>query len=492
MKKLLLTLAASLWCSFLISAQDIGYRCTYTDTAAGSQTLDLEKGGIAAIMTSSHEMRLVKVDSNCHGVLMYQATLPDAIISMSVHAVNNDVIAVAQTSKAIYLKYFTLSGSTLTLVGDWYKIFTGNEMNQYMKVAKANWGVSVLIKYKDGTTDYFSTAQLKFNQPAHFGFPQQSTCNCYAGILADDHYNYLLWTDATGGYIEKRNIDATMTFGDNYPIFTATNPTITDYYQRDTTIVVEATDNTTANTLVRQLVDKTSPTLIGYYATLNYPIATQTCDDIGKSIDLSMTMYAGIILKHTDNVNGTLNPFNSASFGVNYSCFKTLSLNPNHFMWSGLGNNGNGPYAVWLMNNILTKVDSVMISDGATMFRAGDIRMSATTYATYGANLQTGFAKVHLIGMQNIPTEVKVTANPNTDEFVIYPNPAQNWLNAKTPGMVIKKVIICDMVGFPVMTQDGTNDDAITVGVYKLAPAPYVIKIYGANGSIVARKFIKN
>ncbi len=482
MKRLLL-LTGTLLCCSSVFAQSIKQHCTYTDSS-GQSVLDMSKDGYV-LMASGKELKIAYVDQNCHGTPLYSETFTENIIGAAINSKGADVTIAIMTDHQLKLQSLKKTGSSLTVIKAGESNVT-NDIYVGLKVGKADWGMSVLAKhYNQGTS--VNTHKIGFitTNDVGFGSPKDPSCNCYAGIVSDDTAHYLLYTDPAGVYIEKRKHDASLSYRDRYFVINTAGAVVTDYVKQDTTITIMATDKSNGKS-IRQIVDRTSPVLVGFYAPYSFTSGTSNAAPI--YINRSVTAYGNIAITHGDNLSGPVNMIDDVYFAANSpDRFQATSVRDNYFLWSAIEN--TGPLVVWLVNTAPGLDDSVVINDGPGIERINGFYQNSH-YTMFGSG--NNKAKVWILNVSVPTTEVEAIYRPSagTNETIVYPNPTSDVFTVQTPSPIVAGAII-DMTGYPVRQIPGNGTTEQHMTLYRLASGAYILKLKLADGSTVNRKIIK-
>lgn len=82
-----------------------------------------------------------------------------------------------------------------------------------------------------------------------------------------------------------------------------------------------------------------------------------------------------------------------------------------------------------------------------------------------------------------------ITEPQTTNNFFIYPNPAQHFINVVAKE--VQEAVLLDATGRVLQTQKA-NNNTLTFNTAHITPGVYVVQLRNTNGSIVAKKFIKH
>lgn len=485
MKKFITTMLAMSSCLVLCQAQNISQSCTYT---AGNNTDVYDVAGRYAAVASEHTtIQLVSIDNSCNGTIIFQQNLNDTIKQAYINVKGDSLVAAILTKNALHLKSFHISGTTATSINAGQH--TLQDMSQFIRISKASYGLGIIERYYVGSTETATGSFIRYNgQNAHSLTLSHTACACYAGIVSDNQYHYLFYTEPDGVWVERRHNDANMSYEGLYPMNSVMSPAITDIQQTDTTITFVTVNGN--NELVRQRYDKGSSMGLTHYATITHPVGSLIDGDMGRFVDYGLMAYGSKIIKHSDDPqipSGNLTVQTSLSFDAGHANFMSSRFGGGHYIWSGLGNNGIGPVTVWYLQDI-NKISSISINDGATMMRRGQHRISDTTFVLFGQNASDKKGKAWFIGMHQIPNSI--IEKPKATEIAIYPNPAGRHITVSMPGQ-IQRIAILDITGYPVKVFAGNNTGEQTVSLSYLAAGNYLLDIQTIDGQRTMRKISK-
>lgn len=462
-------------------AQNLSHKCTYTDSLG--IVLDMSTDGYAAI-SSEKTLRIVKVNNVCQGEVMYTQTFPENISSAYIQSKGDSVVFVVMTEHIVHFRGLRKDGNILDVATTGEEKLT-TETYDEIKVSKTTWGMSILMHYTTPAATARNIAYIRYNTAGSFS-SYATTCNCYVGIVSDDTTHYLIYTDPTGVYIEKRRNDVIMSYVDRYFIINTANTAVTDYLISDTSITVMALDKGTGKT-IRQIVDRTSPVLVGYYSPYTF-----IPNGMGKNnptyVNRGVTMYDELIVKHGENISGAIGFISDLAFGGSSTGkFLATPLDTNYFLWSGLDNGGSGPLVINLMSSVPKKEESIVINE-VIMSRTGSFYTNNSYYAFGSGN---GKAKVWIVDISIPAVEVSNVYTPQSAGVSIYPNPAGNFVNIISNDP-ISAIRLLDMRGKYVrMFRGYQNNEQLVSLDNELAAGTYIVEILTNNGSISRQKLIK-
>ncbi|NLN74622.1 MAG: T9SS type A sorting domain-containing protein, partial [Bacteroidales bacterium] len=90
-----------------------------------------------------------------------------------------------------------------------------------------------------------------------------------------------------------------------------------------------------------------------------------------------------------------------------------------------------------------------------------------------------------------LDTETSIIEESITENGIIYPNPANDYINIKLNGISTDKLEICDITGKVLLSQTIINDYQ-QIQIRDLKRGMYFLKIYDKNQNIKTLKFVKN
>ena len=90
-----------------------------------------------------------------------------------------------------------------------------------------------------------------------------------------------------------------------------------------------------------------------------------------------------------------------------------------------------------------------------------------------------------------LDTETSIMQESISENGILYPNPASDYINLKLDGISADKLEICDISGKLILSQTITNDYQ-QIQIRDLKKGMYFLKIYDKNQNIKTLKFVKN